>query len=139
MLHQWTFSPLTQLRDVSHRHPTVPRRCRLPHDQRHPSFSVRFSAAQHRLRYKPRPHDLSRLRKEIGRLNSKVDNAEDAVLDAPPSVRPGIYRKLEDLTEERRRLISELETLSRHTASEQDSQAEIDQAMDVLRNLVPAD
>ena len=84
---------------------------------------------------KPRPRDLSRLRKEIDRLNSKIDNAEDAVLDAPPSVRPGIYRKLEDLTEERRRLNGELEALSRHSASEQDSQTEIDRAIEALHDL----
>lgn len=89
-------------------------------------------------RSRPRPRDLSRLRKEIDRLSSKIDGAEDAILDAPANVRPGLYRKLEDLTEERRRLTGELETLSRHAATEQDSRAEIDRAIETLHNLSDA-
>ena len=86
-------------------------------------------------RARPRPHDLSRIRNEIGRLGSRIDNAEDAILDAPPDIRPGLYRKLEEMIEERKRLTTEIETLSRYNASENDSQAEIERSLDALRNL----
>ena len=72
-------------------------------------------------RSRPRPRDLSRLRKELDMLSAKIDNAEDAVLDAPPSIRPGIYRKLEELIEQRRRLTRELEMLSRQSTLFQDA------------------
>ena len=39
------------------------------------------------------------------------------------------------MIEERKRLTTEIETLSRHNASENDSQAEIERALDALRNL----
>ena len=87
-------------------------------------------------RSKPRPRDLSRLRKEIKSLDRKISNGEDAVLDAPPSLRPGLYRKLEDLTTDRDRLKAELLALSgRETRSNGTDHSEIDRAIEALREL----
>jgi hypothetical protein len=86
-------------------------------------------------RTRPRPRDLTQLRNEIARLGSRIDNAEDAILDAPPDLRPGLYRKLEEMVEARKGLTTEMETLLRYNASENDSQAEIERAMEALRNL----
>ena len=96
---------------------------------------LRKAIEKEQARSQPKPQDLSRARREIDRLSSKIDKAEDTVLDAPTSLRPGLYRKLEGLSEERKRLAAELDTLSRHAASEKDDQAEIDRAIGALRNL----
>jgi site-specific DNA recombinase len=96
---------------------------------------LRNALEKEQQRTKSKPRDLSRLQKEIDRLSSKIDKAEDTVLDAPISLRPGLYRKLEGLSEERKRLAADLESLSRHSVSEKDDQAEIDRAIGALSNL----
>ena len=96
---------------------------------------LRKALEKEQSRNKPKPRDLARIRKEIDRLSSKIDQAEDTILDAPTKLRPGLYRKLEELIEERKRLVAELDALSRHEHSVKDSQAEIDRAIDALKNL----
>ena len=76
------------------------------------------------------------LQREIESLDRKISNGQDVVLDAPPSIRPGLYRKLEDLTAERDRLKGELETLTRReTRSSGNDSSEIDRAIETLQNL----
>ena len=69
-------------------------------------------------RSRPRLPDITGVRKQIDRLSSKIDNAEEAILDAPANLRPGLYRKLEQLTESRQCLIAEMQTLSRDSERE---------------------
>ena len=61
---------------------------------------------------RPKPRDLTRLRREVENLDRKIGNAEDTVLEAPPEIRPGLYRKLQDLTADRDRLKTELGSLT---------------------------
>ena len=96
---------------------------------------LRKALQKEQARNKPKPQDLARMRQEIDRLSSKIDNSEDAVLDAPTNLRPGLYRKLEALIEERKRLIAELDGLSRQEVSAKDCQAEVNRAIDALQNL----
>ena len=85
---------------------------------------------------KPRPRDLTRLRKEIEALDHKIDHAETAVLEAPPEVRVGLYRKLQQLTADRDRLKSELDSLeARTTQPSRRNDSEIDEAINALRTL----
>ena len=87
-------------------------------------------------RSKPQPRDLSRLRRDVDSLDRKISNGEDAVLDAPPSIRPGLYRKLEDLTTESDRLKGDLATLTRReTRSNGNDHSDIDRAIEALRDL----
>ena len=99
---------------------------------------LRKALVKEQERARPRPRDLSRLRNEIARLGPRIDNAEDVILGAPPDLRPGLYRKLEELIEEWKRLTTEIETLSRYNASENDSPAEIERAMRALGSLSEA-
>ena len=78
---------------------------------------------------------MKQLRQQIDRLSAKIDNAEDAILDAPPELRPGLYRKLQELTEDRKRIQGVLDSASRQQTSEKDRRAEIDREMDALRDL----
>ena len=76
------------------------------------------------------------LQREIESLDRKISNGQDVVLDAPPSIRPGLYRKLEDLTTERDRLKGDLETLTRReTRSGGNDSSEIDRAIEALQRL----
>ena len=76
------------------------------------------------------------LRQEVGMLERKISNAEDVTVEAPPALRPGLYRKLEDLVSSRDRLRAELEAFSsQKTRSDRRSNAEIDQAVESLRKL----
>ena len=69
-------------------------------------------------------------------LERKISNAEDVTVEAPPALRPGLYRKLEDLVSSRDRLRAELEAFSsQKTRSDRRSDAEIDQAVESLRKL----
>ena len=84
----------------------------------------------------PKPKDLKRLKSEIENFDRKIDGAEDAVLEAPSRLRPGLYSKLEDLTDQRDRLKTELQALTSHdTRSNGKPDSEVDQAIDVLRDL----
>ena len=80
---------------------------------------------------------ICNVRREIEKLDRKIDNAEDSCLEAPSNLRPGLYRKLGELSAERDRLKSELDALasSRETRSNRKDDTEIDQAFDALRNL----
>ena len=97
---------------------------------------LRQALEQEQNRTGPRPRDLKRLKTELDKLNRKIDNAEDSVLEAPPKLRPGLYRKLEELTGERDRLKSDLDAqASRERTSNGKAGKEIDQAIDALKNL----
>ena len=64
-----------------------------------------------------------------------VDNA-DSTLEAPAKLRPRLYAKLEELTNDRDRLKAELAALASHaTQSTGKGDAEVDQAIDALRGL----
>ena len=87
-------------------------------------------------RTRPRPRDLARLRREIEVLDRKIDNAEDTVLEAPPEIRSGLYRKLQEFTAERDRLKTELGSLTaRETRPDKRDGSEVDRAIDALRTL----
>ena len=84
---------------------------------------------------RPRPRDLARLRSEIETLNRKIDNAEDATLEAPSNLRPGLYRKLEESFSSRDRLQAELASLSRQEKrSGRRGDAEIEHVIERLRS-----
>jgi len=84
----------------------------------------------------PTHRELARLRREVEVLDRKIGNAEDAVLDAPPDLRPRLYRKLATLTTERDRLQAELEALTnREKRPVGQDGSEVDQAIEALRNL----
>lgn len=85
---------------------------------------------------RPRPKDLARLRKQTETLDRKISNAEEAVFEAPASVRTGLYRKLEEFTSERDRLKADLSSQTGQEArrSGRDG-SEIDRAIDALRSL----
>jgi DNA invertase Pin-like site-specific DNA recombinase len=84
----------------------------------------------------PTRRDLDRLRREIEDLDRKIGSAEDAVLDAPSSLRGGLYRRLESRKAERDRLQVELEALgSRETRSGSGDRSVVDQAIEALRSL----
>ena len=53
--------------------------------------------------------DLDHNRREIESLDRKITNAEESVLEAPPKIRPGLYRKLEELVAKRDRLKTDIE------------------------------
>ena len=90
-------------------------------------------------RTKPKAQDVNRLKAEIATLDAKVNNAEDSVLEAPASLRPGLYRKLESLTNDRDRLVTELDALTRtETRSNGRDGSEIDQTIRALRGLSKA-
>ena len=87
-------------------------------------------------RSRPKPRDLSRLRRKVESLDRKISNGEDSVLDAPPSLRPGLYHKLESLTTERDRLKGDLESLtSRETRPGGKDSFRVDRAIEALRDL----
>ena len=87
-------------------------------------------------RDEPKTRDAARLRREIEILDRKIDNAEEAVLDAPQNSRAGLYRKLETMNTERDRLKAELSALaSRETAPGTKDGSEIDQAIEALQRL----
>lgn len=87
-------------------------------------------------RSRPRSKDVSRLRREVKALDLKIDNAETAVLDAPATIRSGLYRKLEELTANRDRLRTELDALATQEARpERRDRSEIDEAISTLRKL----
>ena len=97
---------------------------------------LRRKLVQAQERSRPQPRDLSRLRREVKSLDRKISNGEDAVFDAPPNLRPGLYRKLEGLTTERDRLKVDLETLtSRETRSSGNDSSEIESAIEALKGL----
>jgi hypothetical protein len=76
------------------------------------------------------------LRKEIERLDLKIDQGAERVLDAPPDVVPILCRKLEQLKVERDRLKRDADSQARYgsrTAGHDDAQ--IDRALDSLREL----
>ena len=84
----------------------------------------------------PSRQELDRLRQKIETLDRKIDGAEDAVLEAPLSLRPGLYRKLESLTSDRDGLRAELNALtSRETRSSGRASSEVDQAIEALQRL----
>jgi len=84
----------------------------------------------------PKPKDLKRLKAEIAKLETTIDNAEYATLEAPAKLRPRLYAKLEELTNDRDRLKSELGDLTSHpTQSNGKGDAEVDRAIDALRGL----
>jgi len=100
---------------------------------------LRRKLVQAQERSMPQPRDLSRLRRDVETLDRKISNGEDSVLDAPPNLRAGLYRKLEGLTTERDRLKGDLETLtSRETRSGGNDSSEVDKAIEALRDLSAA-
>ena len=97
---------------------------------------LRRKLEEEQARSKPRPKDLARLRREIETLDRKVDNAEEAVLDAPANSRAGLYRKLEQFNSDRDRLKAELQSLtSRQATVNRKDGSEIDQAIEALQRL----
>jgi len=85
---------------------------------------------------RPRPGDLSRLRREIDSLDQKIDRGAERVLEAPADLLPTIYRKLEETRSERDRLKAELASLtSRESRSNGRGDKVIDRAIEALRDL----
>lgn len=84
----------------------------------------------------PTRQDLARLRHQVAALDRKINNAEDAVLEAPTNLRPGLYRKLENLSSERDRLKATLDSLlSREKRPNGRDGSEVDRAIEALRSL----
>jgi len=97
---------------------------------------LREAIRREQTRTAPRPKDLKRIKAAIAKLDTKIDNAEDATLEAPANLRPGLYAKLEELTNDRDRLKAELAALTPHaTQSNGKDDAEVDRAIDALRDL----
>jgi len=97
---------------------------------------LREAIRKEQKRSAPKPRDLKRLKTEISKLDRKIGTAESAVLEAPPRLRPGLYSKLEDLTDQLGRLKAELQALTSHdTRSNGKPDSEVDRAIDVLRGL----
>ena len=87
----------------------------------------------------PTRRELARLRQEVEALDRKINNAEDTVLEAPPNLRPGLYRKLEDLSSERDQLRATLDSLlSREKQPNGRDGSEVDRAIEALRSLAEA-
>jgi len=97
---------------------------------------LREAIRKEQKRSAPKPRDLERLKSEIGKLDRKIDTAEGAVLEAPSRLRPGLYSKLEDFTDQRDRLKTELQALTSHdTRSNGKPDSKVDRAIDALREL----
>ena len=80
--------------------------------------------------------DLSGLQKQIDRLDLKIDQGADRVLDAPSEIVPTLYRKIEQFRAERGSLASRLQDLAgRRTRSADEDKAEIERAIATLRQL----
>ena len=87
-------------------------------------------------RSKPKPMDIKRIKADIEKMDRKIDNAEDAILDAPQHLRPGLYRKLESLTADRDRLKSDLDAATSYQSGKHKAdEAEIDEAINALKTL----
>ena len=87
---------------------------------------------------KPKHRDLTRLKRQIEKLDAKIDQGAERVLDAPAEIVPSLYRKLEELKSERDGLSTELESLARHNAKANGNGKdgdEIDLAINELQNL----
>jgi len=63
-------------------------------------------------RTRPRPGDLTRLRREIDDLDHKIDQGAERALEAPPEIVPTLYRKFEAWRVARDRLKTELDALT---------------------------
>jgi len=97
---------------------------------------LREAIRREQKRTAPKPKDLKRIKIAIAKLDTKINNAEDVTLEAPANLRPGLYAKLEELTNDRDRLKAELAALTSHAAqSNGKDDAEVDRAIDALRDL----
>ena len=97
---------------------------------------LRKALAQEQERTRPRPRDLSRLRKEIEALDRKIDQGADRILEVSSEIVPMLVRKVEEFKSERDRLNQELESLTRHeTRSNGKDDSEIDRAIKALKTL----
>ncbi len=97
---------------------------------------LRKALAQEQERTRPRPRDLSRLRKEIDVLDRKIDQGAERILEVSSDIVPILVRKVEEFKSERDRLNQELESLARHeTRSNGKDDSEIDRAIEALKTL----
>lgn len=97
---------------------------------------LRSALEKKQQRRRPQPQDLSRLQKDIEKLDRRVDQGAERVMDAPPDIVPTLYRKLESLKAERDSLKRQLEAQTqRETLGPEQDDREIDQAIDALRDL----
>ncbi|MDA1052440.1 MAG: recombinase family protein, partial [Planctomycetota bacterium] len=97
---------------------------------------LRKALAQEQERTRPRPRDLSRLRKEIDVLDQKIDQGAERILEVSSEIVPMLVRKVEEFKSERDRLNQELESLARHeTRSNGKDDSEIDRAIKALKTL----
>jgi len=97
---------------------------------------LRKALAQEQERTRPRPRDLSRLRKEIDVLDRKIDQGAERILEVSSEIVPILVRKVEEFKSERDRLNQELESLTRHeTRSNGKDDSEIDRAIKALKTL----
>ena len=87
-------------------------------------------------RSRPSPRDVDRFRRDIEKLDQKIEQGADRVFEAPEDLLPTLYRKLEDLRSERDRLKAELDALgSREARSNGQDDKVVDRAIDALRDL----
>ena len=86
-------------------------------------------------RTRPQPRDLERFKREIDKLDRKINQGAERVLEAPTELVPTLHRKLEEYRQERTQLNAELESFSRRDSRSNNKEDEIDQAINALRNL----
>jgi hypothetical protein len=97
---------------------------------------LRTALEEEQRRRRPRPQDDSDLRRQIGRLDRKLEQGAERVLDAPTEIVPTLYRKIEQLKSERDGLEFRLRDLtSQKTRSPADDKAEIERAISALKDL----
>jgi len=77
--------------------------------------------------------NLTAMRKRLAELDRKIDQGSDRVFDAPADLVDGLYGKLEDLKANRNSLQAEIDATK--PASTQQTNKEIDQALDLLPDL----
>ena len=84
----------------------------------------------------PAKRDLAKLQRQIDALDQKIDRGAERVLEAPDSLLPTIYRKLEELRTDRDRLKGYLQAVT--TQGERSSGgdgSEVDRMIGALRSL----
>ena len=97
---------------------------------------LRRALVEEQERTRPRPQDRRRLKAEIEKLDRKIDQGAERVLEAPAEIVPTLYRKLEEFKAGRDQLHRELQSLSAAQAKRNGNDgAEVDRAIETLKNL----